>query len=43
MRQTIDFVIGSGARVRTYLYRTPTGALQELPLAWYSEKGGIGR
>ena len=39
--QTIDFVIGSGARVRTYLHRTPTGALQELPLAWYAEKGGV--
>ena len=38
--QAIDFVIGSGNHVRTYLHRTPSGALQQLPLAWYSEKGG---
>lgn len=36
----IDFVMGSGNHVRTYLHRTATGELQELPLAWYSEKGG---
>ena len=36
----IDFVIGSGSRARTYLYQTASGVLQELPLAWYSEKGG---
>lgn len=36
----IDFVMGSGNHVRTYLHRTPEGALQELPLAWYSERGG---
>ena len=36
----IDFVMGSGNHVRTYLHRTNTGALLELPLAWYAEKGG---
>jgi tetratricopeptide (TPR) repeat protein len=36
----IDFVIGSGNHVRTYLHRTSAGALLELPLAWYAEKGG---
>jgi tetratricopeptide (TPR) repeat protein len=36
----IDFVMGSGNHVRTYLHRTPQGALQELPLAWYAERGG---
>lgn len=36
----IDFVMGSGNHVRTFLHRTATGALQELPLAWYSERGG---
>jgi tetratricopeptide (TPR) repeat protein len=36
----IDFVMGSGNHVRTYLHREPNGALIELPLAWYSEKGG---
>jgi predicted CXXCH cytochrome family protein len=38
--QRIDFVMGSGNHVRSYLHRTVTGALVELPLAWYSEKGG---
>ena len=36
----IDYVMGSGNHVRTYLTRTPRGALIELPLAWYSENGG---
>lgn len=36
----IDYVMGSGNHVRTYLHRTPRGALTMLPLAWYSEKGG---
>ena len=38
--KSIDFVMGSGNHVRTYLHRTQSGALQELPLAWYAEKGG---
>ncbi len=36
----IDFVMGSGNHVRTYLHVTASGALLELPLAWYAEKGG---
>lgn len=36
----IDFVMGSGNHARTFLHRTPAGTLQQLPLAWYSEKGG---
>jgi tetratricopeptide (TPR) repeat protein len=36
----IDYVMGSGNHVRTYLHRTGRGALIELPLAWYSENGG---
>jgi len=36
----IDFVMGSGNHVRTYLHRTARNTLIELPLAWYSEKGG---
>jgi predicted CXXCH cytochrome family protein len=36
----IDFVLGSGNHARTYLHRTARGALQQLPLGWYSEKGG---
>src|SRR5689334_7561361 len=36
----IDFVMGSANHVRTYLHRTSAGALLELPLAWYAERGG---
>ncbi|HTB11458.1 MAG TPA: tetratricopeptide repeat protein [Bryobacteraceae bacterium] len=36
----IDYVMGSGSHVRTYLHRTDRGALIELPLAWYAENGG---
>jgi predicted CXXCH cytochrome family protein len=36
----VDYVMGSGNHVRTFLSRTSRGALVELPLAWYAEKGG---
>jgi Tfp pilus assembly protein PilF len=36
----IDFVLGSGNHARTYLHLTSRGTLQQLPLGWYSEKGG---
>jgi tetratricopeptide (TPR) repeat protein len=36
----IDYVMGSGNHVRTYLHRTARNTLIELPLAWYAEKGG---
>ncbi len=36
----VDYVIGSGNHVRTYLNRTTQGTLVELPVSWYSEKGG---
>ncbi len=36
----IDYVMGSGNHARTYLHRNANGTLTELPLAWYSEKGG---
>jgi Tfp pilus assembly protein PilF len=39
--KSVDLVMGSGAHVRTFLHRTASGALQELPLAWYSENGGM--
>jgi predicted CXXCH cytochrome family protein len=35
-----DFVVGSGNHSLTYLHLTSRGALQVLPLSWYSEKGG---
>ncbi len=36
----IDYVLGSGNHGRTYLHLTARGTLQQLPLGWYSEKGG---
>ena len=36
----VDYFLGSGNHARSYLHRTPRGALIELPLGWYSEKGG---
>jgi predicted CXXCH cytochrome family protein len=36
----IDFVMGSGNHGRTYLHLTARGELQQLPLGWYTEKGG---
>lgn len=36
----VDYVMGSGNHVRTYLHRTVREILIELPLAWYAEKGG---
>lgn len=36
----IDFIMGSGNHSRSYLQSGPGGGLNELPLAWYSQKGG---
>jgi predicted CXXCH cytochrome family protein len=36
----VDFVMGSGNHVRAYLHLTSRNTLQQLPLGWYSEKGG---
>ena len=40
LEKAVDYVIGSGNHAQTYLNRTPVGNLIELPLTWYSEKGG---
>jgi tetratricopeptide (TPR) repeat protein len=40
MEKQIDYVIGSGNHVRTYLHRRADGKLVELPLAWYAEGEG---
>jgi predicted CXXCH cytochrome family protein len=37
---TIDYVLGSGNHARSYLHKTTRGTLIELPLGWYTEKGG---
>ncbi|MBB5062439.1 tetratricopeptide repeat protein [Granulicella mallensis] len=36
----IDYIMGSGNHVKTYLHREQDGTLIELPLAWYAEGGG---
>ncbi len=40
LEKRIDYVLGSGNHSRTYLSRTASNTLIELPLAWYAEKGG---
>ncbi|HEY7336091.1 MAG TPA: tetratricopeptide repeat protein [Bryobacteraceae bacterium] len=40
VEKQIDYIVGSGNHVRAYLHRTSRNTLVELPLAWYSEKGG---
>jgi predicted CXXCH cytochrome family protein len=36
----IDYVMGSGNHARSYLHRTQSDMLIELPLGWYPDKGG---
>lgn len=36
----VDYVMGSGHHARTFLHRTESNRIVELPLAWYSERGG---
>jgi predicted CXXCH cytochrome family protein len=36
----VDFVMGSGNHVRSYLHLSNRNILQQLPLGWYAEKGG---
>jgi predicted CXXCH cytochrome family protein len=40
MEKRVDYVMGSGNHARSYLHRTATDILIELPLGWYAEKGG---
>src|SRR5689334_21189093 len=35
--QAVDWILGSGHHVRTYLYQTPNGEIYQLPMAWYSQ------
>jgi tetratricopeptide (TPR) repeat protein len=35
-----DYEIGSGNHARTFLHRNPDGTLVEMPVSWYSERGG---
>ena len=40
IEKQVEYVIGSGNHSRTYLYRNSVGNLVEMPVSWYSEKGG---
>jgi tetratricopeptide (TPR) repeat protein len=40
IEKQIEFFIGSGNHARTYLYRNSEGTLMEMPVSWYSERGG---
>lgn len=33
----VDWILGSGNHSRTYLFRTPSGELYQLPIAWYTQ------
>ncbi|HUQ90756.1 MAG TPA: tetratricopeptide repeat protein [Bryobacteraceae bacterium] len=37
----IHYVLGSGNHARTYLHETADGQLLQLPVGWYSERGGF--
>jgi predicted CXXCH cytochrome family protein len=36
----VDYFLGSGIHARAYLHRSTDGRLLQLPVTWYSEKGG---
>jgi len=38
IEQQVDWIVGSGHRSRVYLYRTPSGELYQLPIAWYTQE-----
>ncbi len=40
IEKQVDYVLGSGNHVRAYVNRTAANKLIEMPLAWYTEKGG---
>ncbi|HEX3744404.1 MAG TPA: tetratricopeptide repeat protein [Bryobacteraceae bacterium] len=37
----VDYVMGSGNHAETFLHLTARGTLQQLPLGWYAENGGM--
>jgi Tfp pilus assembly protein PilF len=42
VEQTVDWVLGSGNHARTYLFRSPSGEMWQLPIAWYTREGKWG-
>lgn len=41
VEKRIDYILGSGHKAQTFLHRNGRGELIELPVAWYTEKGGF--
>lgn len=37
LTQPIDYILGSGHKARSYLYRSPSDELFQLPIGWYTE------
>ena len=42
IEQKVDWIVGSGHRSRVYLYRTPSGEMYQLPIAWYTQEHAWG-
>ncbi len=42
IEQPVDWILGSGHRSRVYLYRTPSGEMFQLPIAWYTQEHAWG-
>ncbi|MEA2166075.1 MAG: hypothetical protein QOK37_4202 [Thermoanaerobaculia bacterium] len=42
IEQQIDWIVGSGHRSRVYFYRTPSGEMYQLPVAWYTQERAWG-
>ena len=40
VEKRVDYVMGSGNHSKTFLHRDARGKLIELPVSWYSERGG---
>jgi predicted CXXCH cytochrome family protein len=40
LEKRIDYVVGSGNHSQSFLHRNEIGSLVELPISWYSERGG---
>lgn len=38
LEQPVDWVLGSGNHARTYLFRTPSGEVWQLPINWYARE-----
>ena len=38
----VDWIVGSGNKARSYIYRTPGGELFQLPIGWYTQESAWG-